>query len=299
VPVVAQINLGTTTVISNTVSIAVANGSRNCTATDPVQASENLEQQVVSGVPLGAASVGLSRNPTPNNTVEDDAKLNFQKVLAVNYAPFFETFFDSQPLGTCAVYDNLNPNSNIPVTNIVNADAGKSVTIDGPATSLVEAIQPGKNKVVLSNNGGFLNPGSFTINGGGGADYGPFKGTIDIPGAPTLTSPTQASLTTGVVRANGLPLTWSGGAANGVVTITLQSGSDITFTNGSTAYCAVSGTAGSFTIPPYVLEALNAGNSVPMSIEQDAVPVPITGAGIGYGELNFSGLATTLQVNLQ
>ena len=301
VPLVAQINLGTTTVISNTVSIAVANGSRNCTATDPVQASQNLQQQVITGaLPFGVATPSLSRNPTGNNTVEDDAKFSFQKVLALNttFAPFFEEFLDSQPLGTCVVYDNLNPKNNIPITNIINADAGKTVTIAGPANSLVETIQPGKTEVTLSNTGAFLNPGTFTINGGGGADIGAFKATINIPGALTLTSPTQASLTTGVSRANGLPLTWTGGAANGVISITLQSATDITYTNGSTVYCAVSATAGSFTIPPYVLEALNAG-TVPLSIEQDAVPVPVTGTGIGFGELTFSGLATNLQVNLQ
>lgn len=293
VPLVAQVTNGTTTVSSNTVVIPVASGSRNCTASDPAQV--NLQQQVMSGtLPFNYAGVSLSHNSGSSpNSFEDHAKLKFQKVQAINtvIAPFFETYVDGQPLGTCVVYDNLNANTNIPITNITNADAGTSITITGPNNSLVEAIQPGITGVILSSTGAFLTPGTFTVsNGAGGADIGAFKASVNVPATPTWTGPSQAALTAGVPRANGLTVTWTGGSANGVVSITLQSPSDPTFNNGSTATCIAPGSAGTFTVPPYVLGSL--GGGALLSLEQDAIPVPITGTGIGLGELDYSGPAT-------
>jgi len=297
VPLVAQITNGTTTVSSNTVVIPVASGSRNCTPTNPAQGG--VQQLITAGtLPFNVATIALRRVPGSSaGSLEDDLHFEIVKVLGMNtaLAPFFETFVDSPPLGSCVVYDNLNPGDNAPVTNFAPADAGKNVTIAGPSTTLTEAITDGK--VVLSSTGGFLNPGTFTLSGAGGTDIGQFKASINVPATPTWTGPSQAALTAGVPRANGLTLTWTGGSANGVVSITLQSPSDPTSNNGATANCLVSGAAGTFTVPPYVLGSL--GNAVLLFLEQDAIPVQLTATGLGLGELDYNGPATSLNVTLQ
>ncbi|HLK62363.1 MAG TPA: hypothetical protein VKU19_02925, partial [Bryobacteraceae bacterium] len=101
----------------------------------------------------------------------------------------------------------------------------------------------------------FLVPGNYTITGTGGADVGSFHGTITIPSTATLTSPASGGTAT---RADGLTVNWTGGS--GTVLIQVNSCADSPCINVA-ATCFASGSAGTFTIPPYVLQALPAGSS--------------------------------------
>lgn len=300
VPLVAQVGTGNNIEISNTVVMPVAVGSRNCTPSNP--AMQNLEQAVTSGtLPFNVATLTLSRDPNGNG-YQDDAKFEFLKVNSINSGtgPSFVSWIDDQPPGTCIVYNSLNPNQNTPISSFTGADAGSNVTITSPATSLAEAIQPGENKLTLSTTGSFLNPGTFTLNNGtGGADIGGFKASVTIPSAPTLTSPTQANASAGITRSGGMTVNWTGGSANGNLVIAVSSATDVSFTLGSTAACFVQGSAGSFTIPSYVMLSLLSGNFANLSFQPNTPEVPVTGPGIGFGELQVNGAPTNLNVVLK
>jgi hypothetical protein len=84
---------------------------------------------------------------------------------------------------------------------------------------------------------------------------GPFSANITVPPALTLMTPVNNAA---VKRSNGLPVTWTGGVANEYVQIEVNAPTDSTCTTGASAVCTVPGTAGTFTIPSYVLMALPA-----------------------------------------
>jgi hypothetical protein len=81
-----------------------------------------------------------------------------------------------------------------------------------------------------------------------------------------------------------MTVTWTGGGGN--VMLQLQSATDKTFTNGDTAVCTVPASAGTFTIPPYVLLALPAGNFDNFFIGSAESDVALTAQGLNLGTLH-------------
>jgi uncharacterized protein (TIGR03437 family) len=264
VPLVAQIGTGQNT-ISNTTVIPVANGSRTCTPTNPALASSgtaNIQQAVMAG-PINVGILELHKNLN-NGTGPgyfDQTKFTFIKSL--NYAsgtqPFFLSFVDDQPLGTCLVYSNPNGNASNPISNAAPLDAGTSFTVKGPNGSVPLAGNPGQFKAMLSAAGTFLVPGSYTVTSNGGPDVGPINATLTIPSSPTLLTP-QPSNNLTVTRANGMTFTWNPNGSNGHVEIQVASATDGTFNFGGAAVCTAPASAGSFTIPAYVMLALTSSN---------------------------------------
>ena len=122
--------------------------------------------------------------------------------------------------------------------------------------------------------GTFLVPGAYTITGTGGADVGPFNTTFTIAALPTLVSPVNNA---SVTRSSGMTVTWTGGSGN--VVIELASPTDNTGTNGAGAVCSVPASAGTFTIPPYVLLAFPASNSAAFAFST-AAAAPFTATGL-------------------
>jgi hypothetical protein len=112
---------------------------------------------------------------------------------------------------------------------------------------------------MLSAAGAFLVPGSYTVTSNGGPDVGPINATLTIPSSPTLLTP-QPSNNLTVTRANGMTFTWNPNGSNGHVEIQVASATDGTFNFGGVAVCTAPASAGSFTIPPYVMLALTSSN---------------------------------------
>src|SRR5215472_9583359 len=164
VPLVVQIGTNTNT-ISNTTVMAIASGSRNCTPTNPAVGSVNVEQAVMAG----SVSYGffeLDRFLNNNGPgFQDSARFEFGKSLGYKTGsePFFVSYLDNPPLGTCIVYGNLNGPSDPPFTDVAPVDGGSSFTIKGPNGTM--AVQGGGTKVTLSAAGTFLVPGAYTITG--------------------------------------------------------------------------------------------------------------------------------------
>jgi uncharacterized protein (TIGR03437 family) len=279
-------------IASNSTALPVANGSRNCTPTNTAFQSVNLEQAVTAG-PVTYGNIQLSRDYNSAGTAyQDDAQFQFAKILTYNPGsqPFFATYVDDQPLGTCASYNNLNPNPNVPVATTANADAGSSFTVTGPNGSLPVKGNPGSFMTTLNAAGTFLSPGAYTITGTGGADIGPFSTNITIPPSPTLVSPLLNNVI--VTRANGMTVTWTPNGATGNVQIQVISALDNTYTTGVSVVCTAPATAGTFTIPSYALLTLPTGNFGGLSFQQITPEVPFTATGLSLGILQASGAPT-------
>jgi uncharacterized protein (TIGR03437 family) len=286
VPLVVQI--GTTgNTISNSTLIPIASGSRNCTPTNPAFASTDIEQGVLAG-PVSFGSLELDKFANNNGPgYHDQVQLLFATIPSYppGSQPFFPTYIDDQPLGTCLVLDNPNGGGtdSYLFSNLVSLDAGSSFTVKGPNGSMNVAGTPGQTKAALGAAGTFLVPGDYTISGAGGKDVGPFSATITIPSVPTFAVPQGA-----VTRANGLTVTWKGGDPNGHVEMFMFSATDSTFNLGALAYCkAPNNAAGTFTIPSYVLLALPAGNFTQFELGpgtiQGATSAAFTASGINIG----------------
>lgn len=250
VPMVVQVG----TFVSNTTPIPVATGRRSCNLFDPSIANVDVKQLA------GTISIGI---PELDHFL-NDAGTGFQDYLQPNFysitvptsvQPFAGTYLGNPPLGTCTAQTSFG-NGNPAFQNVMPLDAGSTFTVTGPNGSMTVTGKPG-DQVSLSAAGTFLVPGNYTITGSGGKDIGPFSATVAIPALPNLTSPASPTGFS-VARTKGLTVTWTSNNSQSHVEIEL-----VSFFNSSTAAqinCLAPVSAGTFTIPDYVLLALPNGN---------------------------------------
>jgi hypothetical protein len=274
--------------LSNPVWIPVAKGTRDCTPVNPALASVNVEQAVMSGAPVNSATLTLSHEIAGANPPAfiDHASIELVRILRFPPAsqPFFASWVDDQPDGTCYVVPfNTDIEPPLALTDLVGLDGGTTFTITGPngSTQLTGGGLGGIDGNI-SANGSFLVPGSYTVSGNGGADIGPFTARTTFPQLPNLTSPTD---NTSVTRSNGLTVTWTGGEPNGSVKIVVSSAFDNTFTTGRQAFCKTPAKAGTFTVPPYIMAALPAGSFGGIVLQPAAAAVAFMASGVTLGTL--------------
>jgi uncharacterized protein (TIGR03437 family) len=278
--------------IGNATVMPVASGSRDCTPSNAGLAAVNVEQAVTAG-PVTYGKITLSRDF--NNTGQgysDNAEFGFSKVLTyvAGSQPFFVSYVDDQPLGTCTVYNSLSHGTNLPAGTAA-ADAGSSFTVTGPNGSIVLAGSPGQFTATLSAAGTYLSPGAYTVTGTGGADIGGFSATATIPAAPVLTSFANSTIPP-VIRSNGMTVTWIGGASKADVQIEVTGATDNSNSNGATVLCEAAASAGTITIPPYALLALPAGNFGGFAFLQQTAAGGFTAKGLNLGVIRTSNAPT-------
>jgi uncharacterized protein (TIGR03437 family) len=171
---------------------------------------------------------------------------------------------------------------------ITGLDAG-TITVTGPTgTQTLGTIPqaPGLYEAQLP--AGFIpaSGGSYTFKGSGGAQVGAFSASVAYTNPLTWTN---SSADASVSRANGVNLTWSGGASGSIVYIGGTSSSS-TVSASFTCYAPVS--AGAFTVPSYVLLALPAGTGT-LGITNETNPVSFTASGLDTGIL-FGGVTFSI-----
>jgi uncharacterized protein (TIGR03437 family) len=277
VPLAVQIN----DQISNYTALPVASGSRTCTPATPYF-SASAVAQVSSGSPVTYSQIRLNRRFT-GTAYEDRGDAQFVKVsLPAALTPFALTILDSQPAGTCIVVNALK-GSSPPFTFLGAPDAGPSLTLNGSngRRTLVKQSGPGPTDYfAVLGPGDYLTNGTFTVTGTGGAAVGAFTATINLTALPVWTN--QSSLST-VNRANGLTVTWTGGAPNTYVELVGESATDKNFTSGAAFGCSAPATAGTLTVPPSVLQVLPAGPFGALLFSLDATPTTFTASGLDLG----------------
>lgn len=280
VPLVVQIN----NQISNGVKIPIAKGSRSCSPTD-----SGLEGAVGATAPLTLGILDFVKRQNGTG-FEDNGHFLFARILnfAPGAQPFFATYQDSQPANTCRVINSLSFNDFQGVnfdTDIALIDAGSTFTVRGPNGSVTVTPVNGE-RTSLNLAGTFLVPGDYTETGAGGKDAGPITATLNIPILPTLTSPVSATNLT-VTRSRGMTVTWNANGSAGFVEFVLQSATDAKFSDGAVVDCKVSASAGTFTIPAYVMLALPAGNFTQFDFSRGnhfpATSAPFKATGISIG----------------
>jgi uncharacterized protein (TIGR03437 family) len=284
VPLVVQIN----NQVSNSTMMPVANGSRTCTGANPALASVGVQQlAVLNSFTFGGVELDHFLNDSGSGYF-DQAQFYFLRASSIpsGSQPFLASYLDQQPTGTCTVFFFRSPTDTFfNSLNLAPIDAGSSFTITGPNGAKTVTANQG-DRPVLGAAGTYLVPGDYTITGGPGKDVGPFTAHISIPASPTLTSPASASNFT-VTRAKGMTVTWNTNGSTGHVELVLISGTSPPVQ----AVCTAPASAGTFTIPSYVLLALPAGSATGFRF-QPGDQGPASSAAFSATGLN-AGIAQT------
>ena len=177
VPLLVQIGNN----ISNNTLMPVANGSRTCPVVNPQLAQLDAVQieQAVSAGSVTYGSIKLAHFSDGGGVYEDDARLQFLKFTGFvrGIQPFFVSWADDQPLGTCIVYNNTNAGFNTPITGGNQLDAGSTYTLTGPN---------GNQKLLVGD--GKLNAFNMT-----GRFWSRVLTPSQAPAAPTLDQSAQPS----------------------------------------------------------------------------------------------------------
>ncbi len=286
--------------VSNNTVIPIANGSRNCTPSNP-SLPANLEQLVMAG-PINYGSLKLSRDAASvGNGYQDTATLQFEQFAAYNPGsqPFFSSYADDQPLGTCIVYNILNPKTSIPVPFSNSLSFATTFTVTGPNGGMGLLVSQGKSITTLSSTGTYLAPGSYTVTDNGGADVGPINANVTIPTSSTLTTPNSTGAISPVTRSNGMTVSWTAGGAASIVRIIVTGATDNTLSNGASVYCDVLASSGTFTVPAYAMLALPPGNFGTLTLRQRTPDVPLTATGLNVGQLKTLEAPVSVSFTLQ
>ena len=243
VPIVGVVG----TFVSNTVTIPVAAGGGVCT--DPIHGTDgNGLLTSESQKSHNSATLAIAQTTTVKQT-QAFASATFVKVQNLPYAPGYGYV----TLGGCLV---LQSAAGLTGTNTY-LNAG-NVTITGP-TGTQQLVQSTQGQLItyeVNLPSGFFpsSGGTFTFQGSGGPDVGPFS--VSVTDDSPLVWTNQSAITT-VNRAQGVTVTWTGGVPGTYVAI---GGGSTTIAVSGTFLCYAPVSAGQFTVPPYVLEASPVGN---------------------------------------
>ncbi len=315
VPVVMRIG----NLVSNTVTMPIAASGRQCTPSNQAISQSEYERWLAKGS-FTAGGVVLSRyistvTSRPSSlsagaaTVKSDyGSASFVKATG-NPAAVFNAQVETPATGSCVLYtysgQTMDFLAGLPVQGL---DAGSAISISGPAgaRSLTKTASSGlvSYSATLGDAtpGNYLDPGTYTATGGGGADIGSFTAQHTL--APELAWTNQASITT-VNRANGVRVTWAGGDPKGYIEI-LGTSAAIDPSGAAVRavfLCAARTTDGCFSVPPAVLLGLpvggatgTGGSSYAGSFLLGLGSVSYAGSGLQAAGLDFGYFLSTVGI---
>jgi uncharacterized protein (TIGR03437 family) len=282
--------------ISNFATVAVANNGTQCSDANGFSAAQL--QTAASAGALRLGTLGLNRSTMPaGSPVADSATAQFSAYTADQLVRSLGPF-QAPSVGTCTVFAFPGYAANItdPVQS-KGLDAGQMINIAGPngQKQLSAGSQLGTFSASLGSslNSGqlYLNAGTYSFNGPGGANVRGIQGQAQMP--PSVVWTNQNSLAV-IDRSQPATVTWSGGAADGFVyiygvSVAVPQESDALWTGAEFACVAPAGD-GHFTVPAYVLQALPASASksgaAPLSyltLRSVAAPQSFSAVGLDTG----------------
>lgn len=304
--------------VSNYTSISVAPNGGRCS--DPFGFTDAELSAAEATGRLRFGSVNLSRIGSKISA----AGVSIDSTIDVGGASFIEYTLpqivasrgpggNSVSVGSCTLftYSGTNSSSVDPIRPRI-LDAGASIAVAGPKgnKSLAKG-QDGFYSATLANaqtiSGGipglpggipglpgasdppYLDAGSYTATGPGGADVGSFRTQLNIPGNFRWTN--EAAIAE-VNRANDLNVTWTGAGSNDYVFVT-GSSTDTATRVGASFVCLERGSAGQITVPSAVLLGLPASTSIQgtptgvLAVGNTGEPVRFNATGIDFGAFSF------------
>jgi hypothetical protein len=225
---------------------------------------QNLDQ----GGTINAGSFSLSQSTETvaslGTYISADIGGSFSQITGFQLAAAGTSSVSVTTSGSCIVYHVTATSTGGATGHVTDFDAG-TVTLTGPAgtnlnsqklleTSNIYSYSIGSPGQTSSSS---LLPGTYTVNGAGGTDVGPFNTSITI-GSPLTLNP---ALPTTVTESAGLTLNWTGGNSSDVVEIIGASG---TFTgtgnsriiNLTEFVCSTTAGQKTFTVPASILTQL-------------------------------------------
>ncbi len=263
-------------VISNFTSLSISRASSACSVVGRIAAADLARVAAGESINIGIVALGRIRVHVVAPIVGAiEGNLDTGTGMMQRFAPatLFAALglaagFGLSPYGACTVFPFKTLGTIDEVVQPAGLDAGTALNVNGPLgrKALAKATSPGIYTAVIggtlpmlpgipgggSNLPDYLEPGSYTIdNGGGGADAGGFSATVQI--APPLVWTNRDALTV-APRTQPLTLSWSGGAANQFAVITGLS--QLPGGGGAGFNCVEQASKGGFTVPADVLSML-------------------------------------------
>jgi uncharacterized protein (TIGR03437 family) len=259
---------------SNSVTIPINVGGGTCSdtslgSTGGVLGPLSKQPTIKTGVVF----VSQSTSPGTNgNVVSNAAGALFNSYPSSSFA----AAIGSISLGGCTVTQFTGTGGG----SVTGLDAGLiNLTFPTGSALLTDAIVG--NYFANLPTGAIQSGAGFSFKGNGGGSVGTFSAVVSFPSS-VLSWTNQAQAVT-VNRAQGLGVTWSGGAQGSYVIISGTSGAlvDGQVVSGSYA-CYASASALSFTVPSYILSALPAGTGS-TTVRNVTNLTPFTAAGLDFG----------------
>jgi uncharacterized protein (TIGR03437 family) len=290
-------------ITSNFVTLPIALSGQNI-CSDPVAGitASDLQKGQTAGE-FRAAGLSLTRLPgSSDKATAGFASFDFNSLIR-SYG-----YNAAGSVGSCLVYESVSdkPNTDDPTVPRF-LDAGASVTIKGPGGTQTLSLDSKGNYSARLGGGGtglppYLNPGTYTMSGSGGADVGPFSTSLTIP------QPVVSNLPTTVGREQDLPITWTRSDGNAAILILGLNYVPLP-TAGRAAFveflCTADPSAGQFTIPSYVLSTLppdgvesegqKGFDLIVASVVASRFTAPGIDAGLFSGVISNTGVAVAIQ----
>ncbi|MGH9722496.1 MAG: hypothetical protein ACRD8O_19980 [Bryobacteraceae bacterium] len=289
-------------VVSNITFISVAAQGELCSDFAGLS-SEELNRLISSGS-ARVGTVSLARVTVKVASIvvtQDIGGASFGRYTAERLLASQGPYGSPSP-GAC-LFAAVKGTDNLVVTDPVRPDpldAGAVLTVTGPkGTKQLVRDQPGNYSGQLG--GGvplaapeplFLDPGTYTVDGSGGADIGAFRATINIRSGFDWTNEAQVNT---IPVNQDLTVTWTGGEPGGQALIFGISASE-PLQIGTIFLCIERADVGRFTVSSLILANMLTGappNTIGLlTVGTLSPPVPFTASGLDAGGVVWSPLVS-------
>ena len=269
-------------IVSNTVTLPVGNG----VCTDAVTGQNGTTLTNLTGKSSYNAGTLFVVQETNQGQTQGLGFGEFQNVVTTTSS----TVSGVTSIGSCTLIVGASGSGS---SSSMGLDAG-TITLTGPTgtqTLMAFPVVPGAYEAQLP--AGFIpgSGGSFTFKGSGGSQVGSFSVSVSYTNPLMWTN--SGSIAT-VTRASGQTVNWTGGASGSYVWI---GGTSSNSQASGSFICYAPASAGTFTVPSYVLLGLPAGSGS-LSLENITTPVSFTASGLDYGTA-FAGVSIGISPTYQ
>ena len=295
--------------ISNFSTLPVGGANRLCS--DPGGLSENdISRASASGLRIGSIFLNRSRSRVISGGISGELRTD---IAGAGFTRFDSTgFIRSQgglggvSIGSCVVTTFSGESKGGDPYAVTKLNAGAQLTLSGPngitrtlnrAAGGDYSAAEGTGQVIPGSPSGpntlYLDPGTYTVSGPGGADVGSFTARITVP--QPLTTNLDSINTVGI--GGPLTVTWNTAGAGANELIIISGGS---YTRnpaaGASFSCYERASAGRFTVPAEVTLAMPRSETVPGSAagQLSVASAPLTDAnrftatGLDVGTITYS-----------